>query len=242
MRLTCPNCGAQYEIDAGLIPSDGRDVQCSNCNHTWYEMPEGAAEPVPAPPPSKPPKARKSAEDAPESAAESPAPKQTADADQAAPDDLPPMPDAPSSSLDPEIASILREEAEHERKQRAREGSSIESQPDLGLDVPAAALAGDRPRRERLPDIEEINSSLRDDSTDAATAPADTARKGSGFWRGFWLVIMVVALAWAVYVFAPQIAARVPQLADPLAAYAEWVNGLRLWLDGVVAQIAPDNG
>ena len=49
MRLICPNCSAQYEIDVTLIPDEGRDVQCSNCGHTWFELPpaltvaEGAA-------------------------------------------------------------------------------------------------------------------------------------------------------------------------------------------------------
>jgi len=47
MRLICPNCGAQYEIDAGLIPPAGRDVQCSNCGNTWFQagkLPESTAE------------------------------------------------------------------------------------------------------------------------------------------------------------------------------------------------------
>ena len=42
MRLICPNCSAQYEIDVNLIPVDGRDVQCSNCGHTWFELPPAA--------------------------------------------------------------------------------------------------------------------------------------------------------------------------------------------------------
>lgn len=42
MRLTCPNCGAQYEVDASMIPAEGRDVQCSNCAQTWFQEPEGA--------------------------------------------------------------------------------------------------------------------------------------------------------------------------------------------------------
>lgn len=42
MRLTCPNCGAQYEVDASLIPAKGRDVQCSSCGHTWFQLPEPA--------------------------------------------------------------------------------------------------------------------------------------------------------------------------------------------------------
>ncbi|MEM0949924.1 MAG: zinc-ribbon domain-containing protein [Pseudomonadota bacterium] len=40
MRLICPNCDAQYEIDAAMIPASGRDVQCSNCGKTWFQGPE----------------------------------------------------------------------------------------------------------------------------------------------------------------------------------------------------------
>ncbi|PWE32415.1 hypothetical protein DDZ14_10145 [Maritimibacter sp. 55A14] len=41
MRLVCPNCAAQYEVDDSAIPEGGRDVQCSNCGHTWMQFPEG---------------------------------------------------------------------------------------------------------------------------------------------------------------------------------------------------------
>ncbi len=41
MRLVCPNCGAQYEVDDQVIPAEGRDVQCSNCGHTWFQIPKG---------------------------------------------------------------------------------------------------------------------------------------------------------------------------------------------------------
>lgn len=40
MRLICPRCGAQYEIEAGAIPPAGRDVECSACEHVWRAMPE----------------------------------------------------------------------------------------------------------------------------------------------------------------------------------------------------------
>ena len=46
MRLICPNCSAQYEVDTGLIPNEGRDVQCSNCGNTWFELPPPIAEPL----------------------------------------------------------------------------------------------------------------------------------------------------------------------------------------------------
>ena len=64
MRLVCPNCGAQYEVDDRVMPEAGRDVQCSNCGHAWFHTPphnakasaDKAAEPkiempVTAPPP-----------------------------------------------------------------------------------------------------------------------------------------------------------------------------------------------
>jgi predicted Zn finger-like uncharacterized protein len=42
MRITCPNCGAQYEVDPRVIPDIGRDVQCSNCGHTWFQRQQSA--------------------------------------------------------------------------------------------------------------------------------------------------------------------------------------------------------
>ncbi|MEH6360912.1 MAG: zinc-ribbon domain-containing protein [Amylibacter sp.] len=37
MRLICPNCVAQYEVDEDVIPPEGRDVQCANCGHNWFQ-------------------------------------------------------------------------------------------------------------------------------------------------------------------------------------------------------------
>ncbi len=42
MRLICPNCGAQYEVANDAIPAAGRDVQCSNCGHAWFQRPQEA--------------------------------------------------------------------------------------------------------------------------------------------------------------------------------------------------------
>lgn len=56
MRLICPNCSAQYDVAEGAIPENGRDVQCANCSHIWYQervlvlMPTEAA-PTPLAPP-----------------------------------------------------------------------------------------------------------------------------------------------------------------------------------------------
>ncbi len=53
MRLTCPNCGARYEVDDALIPPEGRDVQCSDCFTIWFQA--GPRKPHMAPPPPRPP-------------------------------------------------------------------------------------------------------------------------------------------------------------------------------------------
>lgn len=42
MRLICPKCQAQYEIDGSLIPAKGRQVQCSSCGNTWLQKPDAA--------------------------------------------------------------------------------------------------------------------------------------------------------------------------------------------------------
>ena len=36
VRLLCPKCDAEYEIPNDVIPAEGRDVQCSGCQETWF--------------------------------------------------------------------------------------------------------------------------------------------------------------------------------------------------------------
>jgi predicted Zn finger-like uncharacterized protein len=190
MRLICPNCGAQYEVGADVIPDDGRDVQCSNCGQTWFENPNepSAAAEDDDIAPAKP---------APVSVAAASFAAVVADTrTKAAEPAYKPAAPAPSSpvrtQLDPSIADILREEAAREEAARKSESAGgLEQQADLGLaepsrprpapSVPPAVpndqtkartdrLQGHPPtvpattpgsRKELFPDIEEINSTLR---------------------------------------------------------------------------------
>ena len=121
MRLTCPNCSAQYEVPDEVIPEEGRDVQCSNCEETWFQA-KNPAEPASAPEPAAPDAAT---DEAPEPASppaddmNEPAEAQPAEA---------------KSGVDPSVASILKEEAAREAELRAKEGGGLESQPDLALE------------------------------------------------------------------------------------------------------------
>ncbi|MEO6582219.1 MAG: zinc-ribbon domain-containing protein [Sphingomicrobium sp.] len=37
MILTCPSCGTQYVVKDGAIPTQGRQVRCASCKHSWHQ-------------------------------------------------------------------------------------------------------------------------------------------------------------------------------------------------------------
>lgn len=257
MRLICPNCDAQYEVVDDVIPTEGRDVQCSNCGQTWFQHHR---------------------DHKPVTADEIDDPAHVAEPDDAPAEDevriaTPPRPKR--RELDASVADILRQEAELEAK--ARDGQVLESQPDLGLPDTEndadrrgqqardrmARLRGETPeptesevteeaataaalgsRRDLLPDIEEINSTLRSSGDRQSGAAGAGARmmppppqKKSGFRSGFLLMIVLAVGLGAIYVFAPQIAQTVPQ-ADPyLSGYVAQIDTVRATLDGQVRSL-----
>ena len=263
MRLICPNCGAQYAVADDVIPAGGRDVQCSNCAHTWFETPNASAA-------DEAPEPRKTSRPTPPEA-----PSANEDEDHVAPA---PQPSQDRRPVKPEVADILREEAARETAQRRSETPDpIESQSDLGLDEPtpeptntprqtvhekaaalsaaaagatggAAAAAGSR--RELLPDIEEINSNLDQDETKQTTetsnsdlfAQTKTERKSRGFRRGFLLALLIVAFLVMIYVQADNIKSIMPALSGVLDSYIGVIDGMRIALNNLVYGSGDDAG
>lgn len=295
MRLICPNCGATYEVDANLIPAAGRDVQCSNCGHGWFQHPD-------------------TLDDEAEDTVEAVETEETVEAtlvegeivedetfdedeafdeddegfdededadedefdeedeyDEDYEDDEPVTADVASSRrrpLETGVADILREEAEREAAaRRAEAAAEMESQPDLGLQdtekpkggATAAALARmarmrnreettaetepQATRKELLPDVEEINSTLRGQQErgeipDLYEEEEEAQERRKSFRSGFLLVVLVCAIAVAVYALAPRIAAAVPALDPYLRAYVDWVNMARGQLNGLIQSLA----
>ena len=145
----------------------------------------------------------------------------------------------PSDDLAAAIKKIVAEEA----NRMVTDVSAVRGA--ASLDVPAASVrAGEPPaltpaqlsaasRRDRLPDIEEISSTL----SPAVALPPDEdepeprRRSGSGFRLGFAIVLLLSALMAMVYVYAPRIIAEVPQSETYVRAYADAVDDGRLWLD-----------
>lgn len=104
-------------------------------------------------------------------------------------------------------------------------------------------------RKELLPDIEEINSSLRatsDRGGEAASidAPATLRRRRSGFRMGFVTAIVIAAILLLVYAFAPTISSAVPGASGVMESYVAGVDGARSWLDatlqGLTASMTDD--
>lgn len=280
MRLVCPNCDAQYEVDDAVIPAAGRDVQCSNCGHTWFQP--GAYVPaedtVTAPETPDVADADDDWEDTP-AAAPTPAPEMDDDDTATVEDDwddgdhdwddveaddaidVPAQePAAPQRrGLDENIADILRQEAEFST--RAREGESLESQPDLGLEEGAAAATGGlrervarlrgvpseppassepAKRRDLLPDIEEINSTLRatserpDEAQFEDVYDEDAPNERGRFSMGFGIVILMGAILFALYLFAPSIRLMVPGAQPYIDGYVMFADGLLVKVDMMV--------
>lgn len=279
MRLICPNCGAQYEVPAEVIPEGGRDVQCSDCGHTWFQA-DSSDDPVlsdEAQPAPKPADAEVETDAPSGDAAGTPeavdpatlSPDTWADEfeDEAEEVDKAAPPQPPRRSLDPGVADLLREEAEREARVRSAEG--LESQQELGLEAAqhddaasrrariarermarirnqdagveiaagttAAGVGAAGTRNAALPDIEEINSTLRAGSdAHALETPQGTLKDGgSGFARGFFSMLLLMVVLIGIYVMAPQIKDAVPGLSDAVNAYVGQIDALRVWLSGV---------
>lgn len=160
---------------------------------------------------------------------------------------------------------VLREEAEHEISRRRSEAAPIESQSEFGLaepeerDSPSRALRarmarlrgeedGDdqprtveeeyqAPRRDLLPDIEEINSTLRPAGVnkDEPISPEVEAERQRGFRLGFVASVGLAAFMVIAYAWAPAIASVVPGTEQALIAYVDWANTARDALDGLIA-------
>ena len=177
----------------------------------------------------------------------------------------------PRRDLDPAVADVLREEAERETRARQSETAIMESQPDLGLpeesseeadrraqeardrmarmrgeptesESAAAAAAALGSRRDLLPDIEEINSTLRSNSARSpGTDPGQTAQvevqEKRSSRRGFILTIALIAILALIYSYAPQLAEAVPAMEPALSGYVAMIDSWRMWLDAQISSL-----
>jgi predicted Zn finger-like uncharacterized protein len=276
MRLVCPNCDAEYEVEAGVIPLAGREVQCSNCGNAWFQLPpdleaEFAAEDALYDP--LPDRAAPTQDSAPAPVA------MDAPAVQSQPDISSPVAAAPvmaapnrqgvpARSIDESVLQILREEAARESTARSAEVKAPAAQPrpdptgaanatqtapapqnrkvyeDLSASRKEADFGRGQNKSELLPEIEEINSTLRasserraseQDMTDPGPETEDVLKpKSASFRAGFVLMLLLAAVLVATYVLAPRLSDQIPSMSATLKEYVAVVDGLRVTVDGLM--------
>ncbi|MBE0414442.1 zinc-ribbon domain-containing protein [Yoonia sp.] len=243
MRLICPNCDAQYDIDDDVIPEGGREVQCSNCQHTWFQ--------------TKTPQRTRSILTPTSPAAE----KAVAETDKIS------LAPAPRRALDSSVANILREEAarnlalpktevtatekttesaaQRAAQTRARISRLTEQQPAPTPAAIAAASTGAvmRSSQRNVPDIQEINATLRAHAQTTGRAAVTGAEQEPsvqrrGFRRGFTMMLVLLAIAIMPYFFAAQIVEQLPQTRTFMTQYIQTIDQLRIQLHDVAGQIS----
>ena len=290
MRLTCPNCEAQYEVPDEVIPDAGRDVQCSNCGDTWFQAHpdhpvDGDADHGSAPDADGWSDSTPRADDAAPAAEDFALPslhsaeqphEAEAEAEADAVDDdparehehsehsdeaLPRTERLERREMDPSIASVLREEAEREKRARAAAQGGLETQPELGLAdesdemhrirearMQMARMRGEdsqtdeedsaddnidpTTRRSLFPDIEEINSSLSPDRGPQSGEPAyDLYPDAASRPSGGFRRGFLLAILIAIVALLLYIFA--PLLSDMLPALRGVLDDYVAWVDGL---------
>lgn len=254
------------------MPLDGRDVQCSNCGQTWFQQHPDAVDLEPAQedePLEDEEIVRTSIDEDATEHFEEPEAEQTFDVPTFEPEkparrELDPTV-AEVLKAEAELESQARQqEASHiesqpdlglpetsdesgkrarearERMARMRGEASVSEDPEHDMPEAAAAVMGSR--RDLLPDIEEINSTLRSNNDRApGTDPGQTAQievqEKRSSRRGFILTIALVSILTLLYTYAPQLSEAFPQAEAPLASYTNMVDGWRAWLDGKVSSL-----
>ncbi|MDF1855317.1 zinc-ribbon domain-containing protein [Pseudooceanicola sp.] len=157
-----------------------------------------------------------------------------------APDPLESQPDLGLGDPENEVQRRERESREHVAKLRGMPVPPPLRHPDAS----GSAVDGEaqvESRRELLPDIEEINSSLRTKDAEPERPPSeevtDAREQRRSFRTGFGLVLLLTAMLVLIYLRADWIALKVPALADEVQTYVAVANDFRFWLDGQVGKL-----
>ena len=262
MRLICPNCEAQYDVSDDAIPPGGRDVQCSNCQQSWFQMEKPV---VPGRDTSQ-----KTISKLPD-VVEIP----DIDDDETAPDmadqdAIVTPPKTARKGLDSAVANILRQEATREG---AVPSGPKSAPPPTQVDRPAEVVDASETRQRiaqmtveeggtpagrsaavaaasvgavtatnvrAVPDIHEINAALRaraeaSDTSGLTEDEKQEAAQRGGFRRGFTIILLLMAILMLPYIFADQITENLPQTRGIMASYVTTIDQMRLALNDFIS-------
>lgn len=214
MRLICPSCSSQYNVDASLFPEEGREVQCAQCENKWVQYPQ--PEPVQLTQPVAP---------------SSRLPQSERDSIQSAIREEISIHEQDSIDAKEEEEDLMRSL----REQLANDTGDYDSAPDdervsgrrsvsRAADMAGVAIEDEQPEERKM-----FKGGARDDSKTNELAAAlqeyereRGPRRGSKF--GFTLSILLAALAVGAYFGRDQIATQYPPALPYLEKYVEIVD------------------
>lgn len=242
MRLTCPNCAAEYEIADDLVPAEGRDVECSNCGQVWFQPSEQAGAAAPFDPSARPALNRQLNESM-----------------------LSVLREEAARELGARAAERQSKPAATDAVEKAVPAENIADQGDAAspydiqlTDWPATTITDDTntvagPPSAPPPPSEAAPMVLPDAQVMAATltaaAPAqpsanvpvpaatqmpvlvaaEPAPSRKSYWNGFNLAVLIAALIVAAYIAAPHVAGDGP-VGQQILAWREAADQGRAWL------------
>jgi len=258
MRLVCPNCASQYEVDASLFPEEGREVQCSNCEEVWIQYPVAEEPPLRLDPgaavtPTRPSERLDSEErDALARAVdeELAAQRETSREDVADADD-----DAGyrenAESEDEILASLRAQIAAEGGGEFDKKGPAKSGRRDLRKAAEAVGVqvadTEDEAEQKRKWDLEALErerarnsaaSGRRDPLARAIQAHESESapRRRGGLKAGFVTALVLVVAAAGVYLFQAEIAEAYPPAAPYLAQYDALVDQARTQVEALYAE------
>lgn len=217
MRITCPSCASEYDVDASAIGARGRMVRCANCEAEWFQA--SAAGDVAAPPPA--PAVAPEPEPAPAPQPEAAVPPEP----EVVVSETPEFDTAPPVYPDPE--PVVQETQEVYSADPSAGRGTQESVERIYYDVePTVAprfeetdvVEETRVRRRKDDGREDLAASLRELEEDQPSS------SGGAFLAGFSTVAVMAVILIAVYVKAPDLAKLAPAMEGPLSGYTEIVN------------------
>jgi len=225
MRLTCPKCSAQYDVADGMIPGTGRHVQCSACHTRWFVHGRGRTvqseaqiihrleawrpRPVAVPDPVPDP---------------APAPLPVAEPASGAAIE-------PIAEIGPEVAAPVSAAPEPFVWEEPPPWPQPSVPPEVQRPQPLTAGAAELDPALATPRRPPLTLDVADMPAEVETPP----RRGR-FWLGLVLALIVVGLCFLGYIAEDEIAVRIPVLAPALAAFTDWIDGLRESLAAVGAR------
>ena len=206
MLIKCPNCNAQYEVPNDIIPTAGRDVQCSSCSKTWFVTSLSGK------------KSTKDKVSKYESLEKGNLSKfETTESF---------LTDKSNKQVDRDVLEILREEADREIQARLREGD--------GEDTTKKLSNKKAINKKALPDNIEIGTTLDEAPDTSATIKGPSKSKITSGKIGFIIGLVIIVLCWAIYTYDASITQSVPQTAIYIDIFKSYVDYMQIVRDDFI--------